>query len=85
MKKYLEGNLTKMQGKIGKPKVNNPVEKMEVKKKKDILPTFYYKTKAMNWIFRSQGEPKHCEKFHWGELKSRRLKMNVNLMQIFRR
>ena len=53
MKKYLEGNLTKMQGKIGKPKVNNPVEKMELKKKKDILPTFYYKTKAMNWIFRS--------------------------------
>ena len=79
MKKYLEGNLTKMQGKIGKPKLNNPVEKMEVKKKKkkkkDILPAFYYKTKAMNWIFRSHGDPKHCERFHWGEL---------NFMQIFR-
>lgn len=76
-----------MQGKIGKPKLNNPVEKMEVKKKKqnkDILPAFYYKTKAMNWIFRSHGDPKHCERFHWGELKSRGLKMQVNFMQIFR-
>lgn len=75
-----------MQGKIGKPKLNNPVEKMEVlkKKKKDILPAFYYKTKAMNWIFRSHGDPKHCEKFHWGQLKGRGLKMPVNLMQICR-
>lgn len=74
-----------MQGKIGKPKLNNPVEKMEVKKKKkDILPAFYYKTKAMNWIFRSHGDPKHCEKFHWGQLKGRGLKMPVNLMQIYR-
>lgn len=47
LKKCLEGNLTKIQGKIREPNLNKLAEKVK-KKKKDILSPFYYKTKAMH-------------------------------------
>lgn len=54
------------------------------KTKRDFLQAFYYKIKATCWILRSNGELKHCEKFHLRGLKSRELEMHVNSLQIFK-
>lgn len=49
LKTRLEGNLTKLRGKIGKPKLNNPEEKVEVKR--HFTSPLLYK-QAMHWIVR---------------------------------